>query len=115
MAAAEVAEEQASVDLAEFILETAQQVDRFALASSAPGGCHAHIHSVYMLSPCILSFDHAFSQSVTLYPVFVHSIVHAFVHAFVHSFIHSVMFSFIPSFMPFLNMRLPFDVRYVWS
>jgi len=39
-AAAEMAEEQACLDLADLILETAQKVDRFAQASLAPGALH---------------------------------------------------------------------------
>ena len=39
LAAEEVEEEQACLDLADLILETAKLVDRLANANTAPGGC----------------------------------------------------------------------------
>ena len=39
-----MAEEQACLDLADLILETAQKVDRFAQASLAPGALHTQIN-----------------------------------------------------------------------
>lgn len=104
VAAAEVAEEQASVDLADFILETAQQVDRFALASSAPGGCHSHTHScsVHTFLQLIM---HPFSKLLCFLFVFVQFFMYFFTHPFTRSFM--------PSFTLHSNMGPPSGVNYM--
>ncbi len=58
-----MAEEQACLDLADLILETAQQVDRFAQASLAPGA----LHTVQSLpTSCDQLFPHVFATMCTV-------------------------------------------------